>query len=62
MSIMPTKKYPDKELKKVKDKTDYSRVNNMTDEEIEENATTDDDSKTPTDEDLKKFKKVKKNG
>ena len=62
MSIMPTKKYPDKELKKVKDKTDYNRVNNMTDEEIEENATTDEDSKTPTDEELKKFKKVKKNG
>ena len=62
MSIMPTKKYPDEELKKVKDKTDYNRVNNMTDEEIEENATTDEDSKTPTDEELKKFKKVKKNG
>ena len=62
MSIMPTKKYPDEELKKVKDKTDYGRVNNMTDEETEENATTDDDSKAPTDEELKKFKKVKKNG
>lgn len=59
---MSIKKCTEEELKKLKDETDYERVNNMTDEEIEENSKTDEDSKTPADEQLKKFKKVKKNG
>ena len=52
MCIMPTKYSTELELKKLSDKTDYVCVNNMTDE----------DAKAPTDEELKKFKKVKKNG
>lgn len=55
---MSIKKYTEEELKKLKDETDYERVNNMTDEEIEENSQTDEDAKSPTDEQLKKFKKV----
>jgi len=59
---MSIKKYTEEELKKIKDETDYERVNNMSDEEIEKNSQSDEDSLTPTDEQLKKFKKVKKNG
>jgi hypothetical protein len=59
---MSIKKYTEEELKNIKDETDYERVKNMSDEEIEKNSQSDEDSLTPTDEQLKKFKKVKKNG
>jgi len=57
---MSIKKYTEEELKELKDKTDYDRLKEMTDEEIEENSQTDKDSESPTDEQLEKFKKVKK--
>lgn len=56
---MTSKIYTEEEIKKLKDKTDYERLKNMTDEEIERNAESDPDSPTPTDEQLKKFKRVK---
>ncbi len=42
--------------------TDYERLKKMTEEEIEENAKTDPDAPLLTDEDLKKFKKIKQKG
>ncbi|AQP98603.1 hypothetical protein B0W48_01590 [Pseudoalteromonas aliena] len=41
-------------------KTDYERLKKMTEGEIEENAKDDPDAPLLTDEELKKFKKVKK--
>eukprot|EP00037_Helgoeca_nana_P000185 m.435362 g.435362 ORF g.435362 m.435362 type:complete len:61 (+) comp102506_c0_seq1:346-528(+) len=41
-------------------KTDYKRLKKMTEGEIEENAKDDPDAPLLTDEELKKFKKVKK--
>jgi len=40
-------------------KTDYERLKKMTEGEIEENAKDDPDAPLLTDEELKKFKKVK---
>jgi len=57
---MSIKKYTQEEVKKIKDLTDYERQKKMTEEEIEEGAKTDPDALTPTEEDLKKFRKVKK--
>ena len=57
---MAIKKYTKEELKKLKDQTDYDRVGKMTEEEIEEGAKSDPDSLSPSDEQLKKFHKVKK--
>lgn len=57
---MSIKKYTEEELNKLKDETDYERLKNMSDEEIEDNSISDQDSTTPSDEELKKFKKVKK--
>lgn len=42
----------------VNGKTDYERLKNMTEQEIEENAKNDPDNPLQTDEDLKKFKRV----
>ncbi len=39
-------------------KTDYDRLKNMTEEEIERNANSDPDAPLLSDEDLKKFKHV----
>ena len=39
-------------------KTDYERLKNMTEEEIEENAKSDEDNPLLTEEDLNKFKRV----
>ncbi len=58
---MTIKKYSKKELKETEDKTDYQRAKNMSDEEIEKNAQEDPDALPPTDEQMKKFKKVKNN-
>ncbi|WP_205827998.1 hypothetical protein [Microbulbifer sp. SH-1] len=57
---MCMKKYSEEELKNLEDKTDYEKVDNLTEEEIEEGSKSDPDSITPSDEDLKKFKKVDK--
>ncbi|MCK7595851.1 hypothetical protein M0G74_01050 [Microbulbifer sp. CAU 1566] len=57
---MCIKKYTEEELNKLKDKTDYETVGNLTEEEIEEGSKNDPDSLTPTDVNLKKFKKVRK--
>jgi len=59
---MNEKTYTEEELKKLKSKTDYERLKNMTDEEIEQAAKDDPDSYLPTDEELKKFKRVNPNG
>ncbi|WAK01213.1 hypothetical protein [Methylobacter sp. YRD-M1] len=59
---MTIKKYSEEEIKQLEDQTDYDRLKKMTDEEIEENSRTDEESLTPSDDDLKKFKKVKKDG
>lgn len=57
---MCIKKYSEEELKKLKDKTDYERVDNLTEKEIEEGSKIDPDSITPPEKGLKKFKKVNK--
>lgn len=59
---MAIKKYTEEEIRKLKDKTDYERLKSMTEDEIEKNSEIDKDSKTPSEEELKKFKKVKKSG
>lgn len=48
------------ELKKMKGKTDHVYVNNTSDEKIRRQVENDPDSHMPTDEELKKFKRVKK--
>jgi hypothetical protein len=58
---MPEKTYTLEELKKLKSKTDYERLKNMTDEDIEKAAKGDPDSALPTGEELKKFKRVHPN-
>ena len=57
---MAIKKYTKEELKKLKDQTEYERLDEMSEEEIEEGSKSDPDSLTPTNDDLSKFKKVKK--
>ncbi|WP_096087786.1 hypothetical protein [Agaribacterium haliotis] len=42
-------------------KTDYERLKNMTEEEVEDNAKSDPDAPLLSDEDLKKFKRVNVN-
>lgn len=56
---MCDKKYTKAELERLNDKTDYERLKNMSDEEIEENSENDPDSISPTEEQLKKFRKIK---
>ena len=56
---MTDKSYTLEEIKKMKSKTDYERLKNMTNEEIEQAAKDDPDSALPTAEKLKKFKRVK---
>ncbi|SBS33931.1 hypothetical protein MSP8887_02051 [Marinomonas spartinae] len=41
-------------------KTDYERLENMTEEEIEENAKDDPDAPLLTEEELRRFKKIKR--
>jgi hypothetical protein len=55
---MTDKSYTLEELKKLKSQSDYARLKNMTDEEIQQAAKCDPDSALPTDEELKKFKRV----
>ena len=58
--MMSIKKYSKEDLEKMKDLTDYERVKNMTEEEIRENAELDPDVPLQTEEDLKRFKHVKR--
>lgn len=58
---MTIKKYTEEELEKLEDKTNYDRLDKMSDEEIEYNSLTDEDCFTPSEDDLKKFKRVKNN-
>ncbi len=58
---MSEKTYTLEEIKKMKSKTDHDKVNKLTDEEIEKAAKEDPDSALPTDEELKKFKRVNPN-
>ena len=58
---MSIKKFSKEELEKMKDLTDYERLKNMTEEEIEEAAKSDPDVPHLSEEELKKFKKVKRN-
>lgn len=58
---MTDKSYTLEELQKLKSRTDYERLKNMTDEEIEQAAKDDPDSALPSEEELKKFKKVNPN-
>lgn len=53
---MATKKLTAEEARRLKGKTDWSRVDALTDEEIEHAASSDPDSVLPTEEDLKEFK------
>ncbi|GAB2522834.1 hypothetical protein [Microbulbifer agarilyticus] len=55
---MCIKKYTEEELKKLKDKTDYEKVDELTEAEVEEGAELDPDSLTPSDEELGNFQKV----
>jgi hypothetical protein len=48
------------ELKKLKTKTDYDKVDQLTDEEIEKAARKDPDSALPTEEQLKEFRPARK--
>lgn len=54
---MTIKKYTKEELEKMEDRTDYDRMEEMTEEEIISNAESDPDAPLQSDEDLKKFKK-----
>ena len=58
---MTDKKYTEKEAKSLKDKTNYEKLEKMTEQEIEENSESDPDSLSPTDEQMKKFRKVGNN-
>ncbi|MCL7422131.1 MAG: hypothetical protein M8364_14625 [Methylobacter sp.] len=57
---MAIKKISAEEVKKLKGKTNWQEVDEITDEEIEDAAKSDPDSALPTDEELKQFKPVKK--
>jgi len=56
---MAIKKISSEEAKKSKGKTDWDKVDNLTEEEIESAAKDDPDSALPSDEELKDFKPVK---
>ncbi|MCW8934906.1 MAG: hypothetical protein OQK98_09290 [Gammaproteobacteria bacterium] len=58
---MTERTYTLDELKNIISKTDYERLKNMTDEEIEQAAKDDPDSNLPSDEELEKFKRVNPN-
>jgi len=53
------KKISAEDAKKIKGKTDWNQVDELTDEEIEKAAKDDPDSALPTGEELKKFKSIK---
>ncbi len=57
---MTTRKYTKEEIEQMEDLTDYERVNSMSEEEIKKNAESDPDAPLQSEEDLKKFRRVKK--
>lgn len=56
---MATKRYKKEDLEKLEDRTDYARVKKMTEEEIRRNAESDPDARPQSEEDLKRFERVK---
>lgn len=56
---MAIKKYTKEGVDKLQDKSDYDRVNNMTEEEIVDNAKSDPDAPLQSESDLNKFKRIK---
>jgi hypothetical protein len=58
---MTIKKYTEEELEQLEDRTNYERLDKMSQEEVESNSLSDEDCITPSENDLKKFKKVKNN-
>jgi hypothetical protein len=56
---MAIKRISAEDAKKLKGKTDWSEVDSLSDEQIEEAAKNDPDSALPTDEELKEFKHKK---
>lgn len=57
---MSDKTYTAEELRRLKSLTDQERLDRMTEEELERNARNDPDSAVPDDEQLRRFRKVKK--
>ena len=53
---MPIKKHNKENIDKLEDKTDYERVNNMTEADIKNNAQSDSDAPLQSKSDLEKFK------
>ena len=56
---MATKRYKKGDMEKLEDRTDYERVKKMTEDEIRRNAESDPDAPLQSDEDLKRFERVK---
>lgn len=56
---MTIKKITAEEAKRLKGKTNWEEVDNITDEEIEKATKSDPDSSLPTEKELKQFKKTK---
>lgn len=54
------KKYTEDELRDLDDKTDYERLKDMSEDEVEKNSETDADALTPADCDFEKFRRVHK--
>ena len=53
---MPIQKHKKEDIDKLEDKTDYERVNNMTEAEIKKNAQSDSDAPLQSKPDLENFK------
>ena len=56
---MPIQKHKKEDIDKLEDKTDYERVNNMTETEIKNNAQSDSDAPLQSKSDLENFKPVR---
>ncbi|MGI9279868.1 MAG: hypothetical protein ACR2PX_09575 [Endozoicomonas sp.] len=59
---MTVKKYTKEEIDTMEDKTDYERVNGMTDEEIRKSAQSDPDVPIQSEKELEKFRPAKRRG
>ncbi|KEQ18482.1 hypothetical protein [Endozoicomonas numazuensis] len=59
---MSVKKYTKEEIDSMEEKTDYERVNSMTDEEIRENAQSDPDVPIQSEKELEQFRPAKRRG
>lgn len=56
---MPIQKHKKEDIDKLEDKTDYERVNNMTEADIKNNAQSDSDAPLQSKSDLENFKPVR---